>query len=83
MIIYTIPQKYKPNGGEKLKYVEVKRLREEADMTQSELGQRIGLSKSTICGAEKGVKPLTGDAIVELTKVFNCTADEILGLKKG
>ncbi|HDR4948960.1 TPA: helix-turn-helix transcriptional regulator [Bacillus cereus] len=58
----------------------VKQLRQEQNWTQDELGEKIGLKKSTISEIENNKKDASRKAITNLATVLECTADYLLGL---
>lgn len=49
----------------------IKELRERANMTQTELAQEIGVSKSVISAYEKGIRNPSFSVLQELSTVFN------------
>ena len=59
--------------GEKIKFWRVKR-----DLTQAELGERVGVARSMICQLERGTKALSLPMANEMADVFNCTIDDLL-----
>lgn len=56
----------------------IKGLREKADMTQEELGKRIGTSKMWISLVERGLEKLDIIRLEQIADVFNVTIDEIV-----
>ena len=56
----------------------LKALRENAGMTQKELGGILGVKQNTISQWEAGVKKLRADRLLEIAKVFCCTVDDLL-----
>ena len=57
----------------------VKRLREQAQLTQTELAQQAGLkSKGYISDVEKGKKIPPTELILKLAKIFHVTTDYLL-----
>jgi transcriptional regulator with XRE-family HTH domain len=59
-----------------------KRLREErikSRLTQTELGDLVGVGKSAICCYEKETRNPTIETIVELMQVLGVSADYLLG----
>ena len=57
----------------------IKRLREEHNMSQSEVAKAIGVSKAAVCGWELGNKTLSIANLCCLADLFLVTTDEILG----
>lgn len=55
-------------------------LRKEANLSQTELGQKIGYQQADISRIEKGTKDLTFSALVDIAQLFNVSADYLLGL---
>lgn len=49
----------------------IKELRERANMTQTELAQEIGVSKSVISAYEKGIRNPSFAVLQEMSNVFN------------
>ena len=58
----------------------VKLLREKHNMTQADLARKIGLTRSSINSWEMGLSVPSTNYIVELSKLFNVSADYLLGL---
>lgn len=54
-------------------------LRESKDWTQTELGKKIGLEKSTMSKIENGSRKVTTDELRQLAKVFDVSTDYLLG----
>ena len=59
----------------------IKMLRESNDLTQSELAKQLGLTRSSINAWEMGLSIPSTQYIVELSKLFNVSADFILGIE--
>lgn len=57
----------------------IKQLREKHGLTQTELGKKLGVEKSTISKYEKGSLHLNAKTIAKLCDIFNVSADVILG----
>lgn len=60
----------------------LKSLREERGMKQSELGKLLNVKDAAISKYESGKVPLTGDTLLQLSKIFNVPVDYILGNEK-
>lgn len=58
----------------------VARLRKERGITQKEMALRLGVSQGNVSDYERGVLRLHADLIVELARVLDVSADEILGI---
>ena len=52
-------------------------LRKEAGLSQAELAEQSGLSRSTISRLESGKQLPSVDTIIKLTGPLNCTADRL------
>lgn len=57
----------------------LKSLREQAGMTQSELGKLLNVKDAAISKYESGRVPLTGETLLRLSKIFNVSIDYLLG----
>lgn len=56
----------------------IKEKREEVGMTQEELSEKSGISRTTISGLENGtVRATTTKTLVKLAKALNTTVDQI------
>ncbi|MDR1100752.1 MAG: helix-turn-helix domain-containing protein [Clostridiales bacterium] len=58
----------------------IKKLREQKGLTQSELARKLDLTRSSVNGWEMGLVVPSTQIIVELSHVFNVSADYLLGL---
>ena len=59
--------------------VRIKELRLAQGWTQTQLGKRIGVVKTTISGYESGDRQPDPEKICALCDLFGCTADYLLG----
>ncbi len=57
----------------------LKALRKEKGLTQSQLGELIGVKKSVICLYERELRNPTIESIVALCEIFNVDADYLIG----
>ena len=57
----------------------IQRLREERNLTQSELAGHIGISQVHLSHIERGVKVPTVSVVIQLADALDCTTDELLG----
>lgn len=57
----------------------IKSLREQIGMTQAELGKLLNVRDAAISKYESGKVPLTGETLLQLSKIFNTSIDYILG----
>lgn len=54
--------------------------RRKAGLTQSELGNKVGVGKSAICSYEKETRNPTLDTIYDLVEVLGVSADYLIGI---
>ena len=67
-----------------MKYNEIIRgLREDKDLTQSELGKIFNVNQITISQYERGTRALSIEMLVLYAKFFNVSADYIIGLTQN
>lgn len=57
----------------------LKRLRENAEITQVELADKADISQSAIASFEAGTKIPSVAILIRIADVFKCTVDELLG----
>lgn len=57
----------------------IRELRQSMGWTQTQLGARVGMAKTTISGYEKGDHQVDPEMICKLCDLFSCTADYLLG----
>ena len=57
----------------------IKDLREEYKISQSQLAEKIGVAQGTICKYENGRQKISGDALVSLCELFECSAAYLRG----
>lgn len=57
----------------------IRELRQAKGWTQTQLGDRVGMAKTTISGYEKGDHQIDPAMICALCDIFGCTADYLLG----
>lgn len=57
----------------------LKSLRVEADLTQSQLAQRLGIGQSTIVGYERGDREPTASNLMKYASYFNVSLDFLTG----
>ena len=58
-------------------------IRKRQALTQVELARKLGMSQSLLSRYERGVLRLHGTLIIDVAKVLQTSADEILGLKES
>lgn len=59
----------------------LKRKREEHNMTQAEIAERIGITIQNVCSYEKGYKIPPMRVVVDAADLFHCSIDEMIGRK--
>lgn len=60
---------------------QIKELRKEKNMSQEELGKRVGKSKVAICNYENGINFPSLDTLIALAKALDCSVDYLLGVE--
>ncbi len=58
----------------------IKDLREDADLTQAQLAQKIGITQRKYSYIETETQPITGDMLIKLAKFYNVSSDYLLKL---
>ena len=58
----------------------LKTLRIHAKLTQSQLAQKLGLTKSVISAYETGLRLPSYDVLIHIAKIFNVSTDYLLGV---
>lgn len=56
----------------------IKARRINAELSQSELARKVGVSHSMIAQIERGTKTVSLGLAAELTKVFNCKLEDLV-----
>lgn len=59
----------------------LKSLRLKEDMTQAQLAQKLGLTKSVISAYETGLRLPSYDVLIHMAKIFHVTTDYLLGVE--
>jgi transcriptional regulator with XRE-family HTH domain len=59
----------------------LKILRLKANMTQAQLAQKLGLTKSVISAYETGVRLPSYDILIHIAKIYNVSTDYLLGVE--
>ena len=62
--------------------VKVADKREQMNLTQEQLAQKLMTDRSTVAKWETGKSFPRLDMLVKLTQIFGCTADELLGIER-
>lgn len=60
----------------------LKRLRLRENMTQAQLAQKLGLTKSVISAYETGLRLPSYDILIHIAKIYNVSTDYLLGLEQ-
>jgi len=60
----------------------LKTLRFKGNMTQAQLAQKLGLTKSMISAYESGLRMPSYDVLIHIAKNFNVSTDHLLGLER-
>lgn len=58
----------------------IKTLRTDAGLSQSELAKKLSITRASVNAWEMGLSAPSAQYIIELAKLFHCTADYILEL---
>lgn len=61
-------------------YTRLRDLREDADLTQDKLVQKLGMHKTTYTNYEQGKREPPFDFIIKIAKFYNISIDYIAGL---
>lgn len=59
----------------------LKTLRLQNNLTQSQLAQKLGLTKSVVSAYETGLRLPSYDVLIHLAKIFNVSTDFLLGVE--
>lgn len=60
----------------------IRQLRESRNMSQEELGRRVGRSKPVISSYENNIKTPTLEVLISISNVFNVSLDYLVGIEK-
>ena len=61
----------------------LKKLRNDHNMTQKDLADRLGLVKSTVAHYESGDKFPSYDSLIKIATLYNVSTDYLLGIQKN
>ena len=61
----------------------LKQLRKSRELTQSEFGAKVGLSKAVVSKYETGMGYPSFDVLVRIAQYFGVTTDYLLGVVRG
>lgn len=62
------------------KYIRIRNLREDADLTQAEIGKHINVPQRTYAYYESGERMIPPQVLVALAQLHNVSVDYLLGL---
>ena len=60
----------------------LKTLRLHAEMTQAQLSQKLGLTKSVISAYETGLRLPSYDVLIHIAQIFKVSTDYLLGVEQ-
>ena len=60
----------------------IKTKRENANMTQIELANQLGVTQGAVSQWESGITKPTIDLMFRIAKIFDCTAEELFCIEK-
>ena len=63
----------------KMKYQRIKDLREDSDLTQSQIGEKLNLPQRTYAYYESGERTIPPEILIKLADFYNRSIDYILG----
>ena len=63
--------------------INIAKLRKEAQMTQSELGEKLSISPQAVSKWEKGMSEPDTDTLKKIAKLFNVSLDELFGVDEN
>lgn len=64
--------------GDKMKYKRIRDLREDCDLTQTELGKKLNLPQRTYAYYESGERTIPPEILIALADFYNTSIDYIL-----
>jgi transcriptional regulator with XRE-family HTH domain len=59
----------------------LKKLRTQNNMSQAQLGDRLGLSKSLISAYENGIRMPSYESLISISRLFKVSTDYLLGVE--
>ena len=60
----------------------LKTLRRKENLTQAELSQKLGLTKSVISAYENNLRLPSYDVLISISRIFKVSTDYLLGIEK-
>lgn len=61
-----------------MKYERIRNLREDADMTQTQIGRMLNISQRAYAHYECGSRDIPVDILVEIANIYNVSTDYLL-----
>ena len=62
--------------------MKLKEIRTKKGLTQQQLAEELQVGRQTISRYEKGTRELSAEMIIKIVEILDCSADELLGIKK-
>ena len=59
----------------------IKQCRESRGFTQEDIAEKMGISKQFIFQIEQGERKIPIDRLIQMSNIFDCTLDELVGRK--
>lgn len=59
----------------------LKRIRKKSGYTQQEIAERLSVAQATVANYERGVRIPDIDTLIELSKIFGVSMDELIGVQ--
>lgn len=60
----------------------IRSLRDAKGLSQEELGEKVGLTRDSVGGIERGKIYPRGDFLIKCSQLFDCTSDELLRIER-
>lgn len=60
----------------------LKEIRKQRGMTADDVAKEIGVTQAAVANWENGMRQMNVNTLIRLTELFNCTADELLGIER-
>ena len=76
----SIPNGYKGGGIVDNYYPRLKDLREDHDLTQSEVAEYLKMKQPQYSRYERGVRDIPSDVLIRLSQLYRTSTDYLLGL---
>lgn len=75
----TLRSEYTKSGDEMKKYERIRNLREDMDMTQSQVGEYLHISQRSYAHYEAGTREMPIEILIELADLFQVNLDYLVG----